>query len=320
MMLDLRCFRWLAIATFALLLTACNNTALNRSKDAVAGPGQSPVQAGASSDNAVRAERISGKRLIALKVVDQSDQRIILQLLDDMRVIPAGQFRMGDIQGAGEDDESPVQSIDIASFAMARYELTFEQYGVYARATGNDIPETRWGQGRRPVIRVSWHDAMEFIDWLNGISGLRFRLPSEAEWEYAARAGSEENYAHGNNVELLCNYANIADSMTTMGWRTDKCRDGFETTAPVGSFKANGFGLYDMHGNVWEWLADCWNRNHSGVPLDGQPRTKFGGCSTRVQRSGSWFYGPEEARLSYRSQGNEFDKSVTLGFRLAQDI
>lgn len=320
-MVDIRWFCWIIIVTIGLLLTACNSAPQVGSKDSAEGSIRDSMQLDGSSGNAVRAEqRISGKRLISLKLADQIDQKIILQLLDEMVVIPAGRFRIGDIQEVGEDDESPVQLIEIASFAMARYELTFEQYGVYARATGNEIPKTRWGRGKRPVIRVTWHDAMEFIEWLNGISGLAFRLPSEAEWEYAARAASEDNYAHGNEVELLCNYANIADSTTTIGWRTDKCSDGFAATAPVGSFKANGFGLYDMQGNVWEWLADCWNRNHSGIPLDGRARTKFGGCSTRVQRGGAWFYGPEEARASYRSQGDELDKSVTVGFRLAQDI
>ena len=248
------------------------------------------------------------------------DQEILDKLLADMVVIPAGMFRMGDIDNVGEDDELPVRNVAIRSFAIGRYEVTFEQFDVFVRMTNGERPRDRWGRGRQPVIDVNWHDAMKFAQWVSNATGVRLRLPTEAEWEYAARAGSDDAYSFGNDEALLCDYANIADSATDIGWRNKKCSDGFQTTAPVGSFKPNAFGLYDMHGNVWEWLSDCWFHNYKRAPVDGRHWTKPGGCSVRAQRGGSWFYGADEARSSYRSQGNELDKSVTLGFRLARDI
>lgn len=255
---------------------------------------------------------------ITLKGPDE--RKILQQILDAMRPIPAGEFQMGDTLGEGEDDEGPVRTVQVHAFALSQFEVTFEQYALYARSTGEDLPKARWGGDNRPVVDVTWHDAMGFIDWLTGVTGVPFRLPSEAEWEYAARAGrNDASYSFGNNAAALCEYANIADQSTTIGWRNRLCHDGYETTAPVGSFKPNAYGLYDMHGNVWEWLADCWHHNYKGAPMDSSPREKSSGCSIRVQRGGSWFYGASEARVTYRSKGNDLDKSVTLGFRLAHD-
>ena len=248
------------------------------------------------------------------------DQQILDQLLADMVVIPAGSFTMGDIQGVGEDDELPVHRVSIESFAISRFEVTFEQYDLFSRMTGEDLIPDRWGRGQRPIMDVSWHDASDFIDWVGQVTGVALRLPTEAEWEYVARAGSEQSFTYGSDEALLCDYANIADGSTSIGWRNKKCSDGFKTTAPVGSFKPNAYGIYDMHGNVWEWLGDCWFRNYRQAPEDSRPWTKSGGCSVRAQRGGSWFYGADEARSSYRSKGKELDKSVTLGFRLARDI
>ena len=253
-------------------------------------------------------------------VINSHDQQILDQLLENMVVIPAGSFAMGDSQQVGERDELPVHQVQVDSFSMGRFEVTFEQYDLFARMTGSELIRDRWGRGQRPIIDVSWLDAMEFINWINQTMGVTLRLPTEAEWEYAARAGSAGSYNFGNNEAMICDYANTADNSTTIGWRTKKCSDGFKTTAPVGSFKPNAFGLYDMHGNVWEWLGDCWFRNYNNAPDTARPRLKFGGCSKRVQRGGAWFYSPDEARSSYRSQGDELDKSVTLGFRLAADI
>ena len=255
-----------------------------------------------------------------INVPNTNDREILDQLLADMVVIPGGRFRMGDIANSGEDDELPVRTVVIKPFAMARFEVTFEQYDLFVRMTDREAPRDRWGRGRRPVIDVNWFDVVDFIDWVSNATGVRLRLPTEAEWEYAARAGSDSRYSFGDDEALLCEYANIADSGTAIGWRNKQCSDGFATTAPVGSFKPNAFGLYDMHGNVWEWLGDCWFHNYKRAPADWRRWIKPGGCSVRAQRGGSWFYGSEEARSSYRSQGNELDKSVTLGFRLARDI
>ena len=254
-----------------------------------------------------------------LAALSTQDQKIINQLINDRVELPAGSFSMGDINGVGEDDELPVHKVSVSRFALGRYEVTFEQYDVYVRATGSESPQDRWGRGRRPVIDVTWQDAMAFTEWLAVITASPVRLPTEAEWEYAARAGSDNDFSFGNDDSTLCEYANIADQSTTIGWRNKKCDDGYRTTAPVGSFKPNAFGLYDMSGNVWEWLDDCWLRNYKSAPSDSRPQLT-GSCSKRAQRGGSWFYGSDEARSAYRAFGNEFDKSVTVGFRLAYDI
>ncbi len=158
-----------------------------------------------------------------------------------------------------------------------------------------------------------------FIAWVNDQTGAALRLPTEAEWEYVARAGSDSSYAFGDNADQLCRYANTADQSARAGWRNMACNDGFATSAPVGSFEANAFGIYDMHGNVWEWVADCWFRNYDAATDDGSARDN-GQCRARVQRGGSWFYAAEEAHSAFRSSGNARDRSVTLGFRVASDL
>lgn len=247
-------------------------------------------------------------------------QRIIDQLQADMQQLPAGLFTMGDSQGLGDSEELPLHQVSVSAFAISRYEVTFEQYDVHAQSIAEEPPADRWGRGRRPVIDVTWYDAVNFAQWLSDQTGINYRLPSEAEWEYAARAGSDLAYSFGNDMAELCEYANIADQSTHIGWRNKQCSDGFSTTAPVGSLKPNAFGLYDMHGNVWEWLADCWQRNYKNASADSAAWVKSNDCEDRTQRGGSWFYGADEARSAYRVAGEVFDKSVTLGFRLAHDI
>lgn len=238
----------------------------------------------------------------------------------NMVQIPAGTFRMGGLGEDPEDDELPVRDVKIDAFAISAYEISFEQYDVFARSTGRELPEDQgWGRGARPVINVSYEDAVAFVEWLKAGTGKSFRLPSEAEWEYVARAGSEADFFHGNDIAQLCDYGNTADKSATTGWRNMTCADGFANTAPVGSFKPNAMGVYDMNGNVWEWVADCWYRNYKDAPTDSSPREKER-CTMRGQRGGSWFYGSDEAKSSYRSNGNEKDKSVTLGFRVAMDL
>lgn len=248
-----------------------------------------------------------------------ADNDIVQGIINNMVVIPAGTFRMGDLEGVGERDELPVRDVTVSSFAISRYEVTFEQYDLFVRDTKGASPKDRWGRGTRPVIDVSWRDADSFIQWINAKTGLTFRLPSEAEWEYVARSGSSDRYSYGNDESLLCEHGNIADSVTTIGWRNKTCTDGYETTAPVGSFKPNTLGIYDMHGNVWEWMADCWKKSYRGVAKNGSPHLK-GNCNNRTQRGGSWFYGSNENRVSYRTSGDVDESSVTVGFRLARDL
>ena len=232
------------------------------------------------------------------------------QLAGEMVDIPGGTFRMGDLSGDGRNNEKPVHSVRVPAFRLGKYEATFAQWDacVADGGCGGYTPDDRgWGRGNRPVIHVSWDDIQGFVDWLNDKTGGSFRLPTEAEWEYAARAGSTTKYSWGNRIGS--NRANCDGC----GSRWDYVR-----TAPVGSFSANAWGLHDMHGNVWEWVQDCWNKNYKGAPGDGRAWTS-GDCSRRVIRGGSWFYGPGDVRSADRDRDARARRNVGFGFRLAQD-
>lgn len=229
-------------------------------------------------------------------------------LAGEMVEVKAGRFRMGDLGGNGQSDERPVHDVAVAAFRLAKYEVTFEQYDLYAMVTGKALPDDRgWGRGNRPVINVNWEDAQGFIAWLNEQSGAKYRLPSEAEWEYAARAGSTTQYPWGDAF----------DPGRANGSRVDGA-DQWSNTAPVGSLSANEFGLYDMVGNVWEWTADCWNASYEGAPPDGSAWT-VGDCTRRLVRGGSWNLDPPPLRVSNRAGDDSAYRLDSLGFRLAQD-
>ena len=204
----------------------------------------------------------------------------------DMVVIPAGRFRMGCVSGLDcRDREKPVHEVTIPhAFALSTHEVTFAQWDacVEGGGCGGHRPEDEgWGRGDLPVINVSWEDAQSYVTWLSRETGESYRLPSESEWEYAARAGTATKYSWGNEIGV--NRANCDGC----GSRWDNQR-----TAPVGSFAPNGFGLYDMHGNVWEWVEDCWNGSYAGAPSDGGA-WESGNCAERVLRGGSWLYRSE---------------------------
>ena len=206
----------------------------------------------------------------------------------EMVVIPAGRFRMGDLTGVEWDSEKPVHEVVIARpFAVSKYEVTFEDYDRFTHP--NKVDDKGWGRGRRPVVNVSWDDATEYAAWLSAQTGKRYRLPAEAEWEYAARAGTTTQYAWGNDIGR--NRANCDN---------DYCGDQWEYTAPVGSFAGNAWGLHDMHSNVWEWVQDCWNDSYAGAPSDGSA-WKSGNCGLRVIRGGSWNYTPWNLRSALRN-------------------
>ncbi|MCH7543001.1 MAG: formylglycine-generating enzyme family protein [Proteobacteria bacterium] len=227
----------------------------------------------------------------------------------EMVEIPAGMFRMGEFQGGGNDQRS-LHMVRIATpFAMGKYEVTFEAYDQFAVATGRELPDDRgWGRGKRPVMRVSWNDAVAYARWLSEQTGKRYRLPTEAEWEYAARAGSTTRYWWGNDIGR--NNANCIGC----GSRWDN-----KQTAPVGSFRPNDFGLYDTAGNVWEWVEDCWNKSYDGAPSDGSAWLG-GDCSNRVLRGGSWVFIPWGLRSAYRFRGWTVNRYVDFGFRVARTL
>jgi formylglycine-generating enzyme required for sulfatase activity len=231
----------------------------------------------------------------------------------EMIVIPAGKFRMGDVQGRHGKDELPVREVIVKRpFAMGRYEVTFDQYDEFAKTIARKLPDDEGlGRGRQPVIRVSWNDAVDYAKWLSQQTGKRYRLPTEAEWEYAARAGTETAYWWGNEMRPGLANCRTCDSK----W------DG-KGTAPVGSFKPNGFGLYDTSGNVSEWVQDCRHESYQGAPSDGSAwEEKDGGdCSVRGIRGGMWLWAHNNVRSSGRFWNRPSFSGRALGFRLVREI
>ncbi|MFZ0258169.1 MAG: SUMF1/EgtB/PvdO family nonheme iron enzyme, partial [Gammaproteobacteria bacterium] len=200
----------------------------------------------------------------------------------EMVVIPAGAFWMGSDKARDSEaygSEFPRHRVTIdRPFAIGKYEVTFDDYEQFARATGRALPDDEhWGRDHRPVIKVSWEDATAYTEWLSQQTGKRYRLPTEAQWEYAARAGTETRYWWGDDI----------------GRHRANCRGcgsqwDNKQTAPVGSFEANPFGLHDTAGNVWEWVQDCWHDNYEGAPTDGSA-WETDDCRFRVFRGGSWY-------------------------------
>ncbi len=259
----------------------------------------------------------------------------------EMVVIPAGSFRMGGASGGGGSDEKPVHTIRVPKpFAAGKFEVTRGEFAAFVNATGHGSGDgcyvyigSEWSQdgsknwrnpgysqtGRDPVVCVNWDDIQAYIDWLSRQTGKRYRLLSEAEWEYAARAGTSTKYSFGNSEGGLCVYGNGADQSTSFNWRNKSCNDGYgNRTAPAGSFKANRFGLHDMHGNVWEWVDDCNNENYGGAPSNGGVRSS-GDCSPRVLRGGSWYSKPEYMRSAARYGGHFTGGRINfVGFRVAR--
>ena len=220
-----------------------------------------------------------------------------------MVALPTGSFRMGDLSGDGIDWERPVHTVTISRrIAMGQYPVTFEDYDRYFESWGllktllkkisysfhNWPSDEGWGRGRRPVIMVNWHYAKAYAAWLSEQTGKRYRLPSESEWEYAARAGTETRYSWGDEIGV--NRANGPDADRRWGEPGFGSKWSGKQTSPVGSFAPNGFGLYDMHGNVCEWVEDCWHENYEGAPTDGSAWTSGGDSDKRVYRGGSWSF------------------------------
>ena len=227
----------------------------------------------------------------------------------EMVVIPAGRFRMGCLSNddACYGDEMPVHDVTIpVPFALSVHEVTFEDYDRFMPQ--NEVNDQGWGRSRRPVIDVSWDQAQDYVEWLSLETGATYRLPSEAEWEYAARAGTGTKYSWGN--EIGANRANCDN---------DHCGDQWKHTAPVGSFPPNGFGLYDMHGNVWEWVEDCWNGSYAGAPSDGVAWVS-GDCAERVLRGGSWSSYPGALRAAFRLRNSTGVRLNLNGFRVARTL
>ena len=235
----------------------------------------------------------------------------------EMVVVPAGSFRMGCLSYDDDcrDNEKPAHDVWIARpFAVSVYEVIFEEYDRFTASTGRGRADDEgWGRGRRPVINVSWEDAQAYVSWLSEQTGAAYRLLSESEWEYAARAGSRTKYSWGN--EIGTNRTNCRNHICGDGQRW-----GADQTAPVGSFEPNGFGLYDMHGNVSEWVKDCANRGYHGAPTDGSAWTQ-GDCGRRVVRGGHYWDGnPRNLRSANRTRRTTSNRVFIIGFRVARTL
>lgn len=240
------------------------------------------------------------------------DQLSELQKGPKMVVIPAGEFIIGSgLDEVGrQKEESPQLAISLGEhFAMGIYPITFSEYDFYCRNAGIKPPDDQcWGRRNRPVINVNWHEAVDYCHWLSEISGRIYRLPTEAEWEYAARAQSSTRYWWGN--EIAAGYAHC-----------DGCEpeNELEQTVPVGRFQPNPFGLFDMHGNVFEWCQDRWHSNYTGLPQNGAPWMS-GVSSKRVIRGGSWLDHPQHLRSANRWGNLAKERHDFLGFRVVREL
>ena len=228
----------------------------------------------------------------------------------DMVILPKGQFRMGDLNGQGDDNELPVRTVTIPKpFALSRYEVTFEQYDRFADATGRQRPaDEGWGRGKQPVINISWQEANAFTEWLAAETGQPYRLPTEAEWEYASRASTESAFWWGNELrrdKAVC----------------DECGGEFagQQPAPVGSTPANPWGIHDMNGNVDEWVQDCYLDSYEGAATDASA-VDIPNCRHRVMRGGSWFDIGRLIRSASRYRHPANRSRNTWGFRVALEL
>lgn len=277
-----------------------------------------------------------------------------------MVLIEGGSYRMGaqasererldTVRGFEFDDESPVREVKVARFAIGKYEVTIDEFSQFVQETGRAVtgcvflvppgrfelnPSRAWNNlpwpvtGRHPVSCVNWEDAEAYTKWLKEKTGKSYRLPSEAEWEYVARAGSKAPWPWGEDPNEACRFANLGDETFRSkfpdyggpNWPFARCRDGHVTTAPVGSFSANAFGVHDMVGNVWEWVQDC----RAGYPshaTDASPVTSGleADCSRRRFRGGSAWTQPPHARSASRAAPPRVGRLFHVGFRVALSL
>ena len=276
-----------------------------------------------------------------------------------MVTVPAGSFSMGSSpsgissavsEGAKAEniqDETPQHDVTVKQFAMSVTEVTRDQFDAFVRATGhqaggpcwvyskteykfvesnaNDWRDPGFSQGgNHPVVCVNWNDAKAYVRWLSQKTGKNYRLPTEAEWEYAARAGTATPRYWGWDNSSACRNANVSDQTRASAHNLDtgptsifQCTDGYVYTAPVAQFQANAFALNDMLGNVWEWTEDCYNTSYSGAPTNGSAWLT-GDCSLRVNRGGSWNGHPRNVRAARRSRDSASTRLGILGFRVSR--
>ena len=230
----------------------------------------------------------------------------------ELVVVPAGTFPMGDLSGGGDVDERPVRTVRIPQvFAIARHETTFTEWDACAAAGAcrRGVGDIGFGRGDRPVMLVTWEDAQAYAGWLSETTGKRYRLPTEAEWEYAARAGSETRFPWGDDVGR--GNANC-----------DGCGSAWddERTAPAGALPANAFGIHDMVGNVYEWVEDCGQYGYEDAPSDGSAVAADTACRQRMMRGGSWLSLPRACRPANRVRNPVGFSDINVGFRVVREV
>ena len=277
-------------------------------------------------------------------------------LLGDFVDIPGGTFIMGCSAGDPEclGEEHPAHKVTVKGFRLGKHEVTVAQFRRFVEATGyvTDAEKNAGGQSgclvfargttesstfwdaatswhapgfaqdeNGPVVCVSWNDASAYTEWLSRETGGNYRLPSEAQWEYAARGQTATSRFWGSSPDDACEFANVHDrtsqNVNGYGWKVHDCDDGFAATAPAGGLKPNAFGLHSMLGNVWEWSGDCWNASYTGAPADGSA-PQSGDCFGRAARGGSWGNPPQIIRASTRIGAPISIRGIGLGFRLIE--
>lgn len=273
----------------------------------------------------------------------------------EMVRVPAGSFQMGsdrteDMRGGEIRPEGPIRAVTVKKpFALGKYEVTNAEWKRFIAATGyrssqicnswvgKEIEaEMNWTnpghsappRDDEPVVCVSWYDAKAYTAWLSGVTGKRYRLPTEAEWEYAAKAGSTALWPWGENEKDACKYENTFDldardkipKERAVSWAPVDCRDGYAEPSPVGKFQPNKFGLYDMLGNVWEWAEDCSVKLYPAKPDDGLAHQVDKPCELRAVRGGSWQTRQSRHRPTFRGRDPEHRASHIFGIRVARDV
>jgi formylglycine-generating enzyme required for sulfatase activity len=265
--------------------------------------------------------------------------------------VKGGCFKMGDTFGDGLDDEKPVHEVCVSDFSIGKYDVTVGEFRKFSTATGYQTEAEKYDgcavwngeksvygnkkswkspgfeqDDRHPVVCVSWNDAQEFTRWLAKESEKEYRLPTEAEWEYAARSGGkQERYAGFSDAGRLARYANFCDANCEMKFKSAGQDDGYRYTSPVGRYLPNDLGLYDMTGNVWQWCGDWYDekyygdRKYYGDSLRNNPKGPSAG-SDRVGRGGSWGNGYVSVRASNRHFSSPRFRSINLGFRLVAPV
>lgn len=260
-----------------------------------------------------------------------------------MVVVPAGKIALG----SAMPPESPARSRrDIASFAIGSSEVTRDQFSAFVVETGRADGESclsrdatgarafvkgaTWRSpgilqtGRHPVVCVSFVDAVAYVEWLSKVTGHYYRLPSESEWEYAARAGSTTLWFWGDDRRQACQYANVPNVESSAPDASPgsvfDCEDDYVDTAPVGTFRENDFGLNDVLGNVWEWVEDCWHETNVGAPEDGSAWVTEADCNVRTVRGGGSVASRTPPSMSARTADPVNYRGIGLGFRVARDL